>query len=147
VHVLFDQQTDPKQRKKEYQENGKSDPAGGRDLSLEPRHHVAHAARAPIGRVHHLRLAERERLRLILKVPRELNVQGLNLIYLLGLSSLGFRGLKLIGLPRVRTGRRVIILGRRLLDQEFSPAKPAEITFGVIELSAILTLSHIVPVR
>ena len=90
MHVLFYQQTDPKQRKKEYQENGKSDPAGGRDLSLEPRHHVAHAARAAIGRIHHLRLAKRERLRLILSIARKLSVQWLNLVYLLGLSGLGF---------------------------------------------------------
>ena len=143
MHVLFDQQTDPKQRKKEYQKNGKGDPTGGRDLSFEPGHHIAHAARAAIGRIHHLRLAEGQRLRLILNIPRELNIQRLHLVYLLGFSSLGFRGLKLIRLPRVWARRRIIILRRGLLDQKLRPAKPAEITFSVIELSAILTLGHI----
>jgi hypothetical protein len=51
--------------------------------------------------------------------------------------------LKLVGLPRVGARRRIVIERRGLMDQELCPAKPAEIAFRVIELSAILTLSHI----
>ena len=131
MDVLFDQQTDPAQRKERDKNNGEDDPAGRRDASLDPGQKLAHAIRAAITARHELGVARGERLRRRRRIARF----SLSLI--------------LVGLPCVRAGSLVIVLTRLplllrdgLSDEELCPAESAKLALGCISLTAILALDH-----
>jgi len=155
VNVLFDQQPDPEKRKKDNEKDRENDPAGGGDPSFGFRQELAHAARAPVVRVHELRASGCQRCSPESGLCRKLDVLlGKRLVDAGSLAWVCF-GLEFVGLPRIGTRRLVLVLLRRnellrlllllrhgVCLHEFRTAKTAKLAFRRIDLSAILALVH-----
>jgi hypothetical protein len=112
---------------------------------------MARAARAAIIRQILLLLVRQRLLRLavwILQRRLKRRVERLNLvrlfgkIYLLGLARFAFGNLKFVGFPNIRARRREFVIAAvlMLLRHKLRPAKTAEITRLIINLSAILAM-------
>jgi hypothetical protein len=146
--IFFYQQSNPEKREKCDQKDGEGNPSGLRYFSLEARVKLAAASRAAVILRQMLRLivCERLMLRRIMRLKRI--VERLNLrrrlrkIHLLGFLRLALGNLKFVRFPRIRSWRRKLVITtvRVLLGHKFCPAKAAEITVLIINLSAILAL-------
>ena len=133
MNLFLDQEAYPEQRKENDKKDSEYNPSGRGDPAFDSRQELAHAVRATIVPRHVLRIACDERLRVWLSSCARTRVR-----------------LILIRLPRVRSRSLIVVLRRRLrlllrigwLNHKLGSAKPAELTFNGILLTAILTSDH-----